>query len=114
LCYHLIRNAPIHIKHIAENITHPIVGTITANRIPKPMQKAKNPISLFFLKKLIMLPPIFFTKDILSNYIKKQLYSRYAIIAIAATTTKYHRNIGMNLEIRKTERMIHKQPAYRL
>ncbi len=91
-------------RHIAENNTHPIVGIKIANNTPKPTQKAKNPSSLFFLKKLILLSPLY--------QIKKQLYRRYPIIAIAATTMKYHRNIGTNLEIRKTERIMHKQPAY--
>jgi hypothetical protein len=58
----------MHIRHIAENITHPIVGTITAKSIPKPMQKAQNPISLFFLKKLKILPPYFLLgKNIINN-----------------------------------------------
>lgn len=35
-------------------------------------------------------------------------------MAIAATTAKYHRNNGINLDIRKTDSMIHKQPAYLL
>jgi hypothetical protein len=42
------------------------------------------------------------------------LYNRYPIIAITAATTKYHRNMGMNLEIMNTESIIHKQPAYLL
>ena len=45
---------------------------------------------------------------------KKQLYSRYPIITIAATTIKYHKNIGINLEIINTDNIIHKQPAYLL
>lgn len=36
------------------------------------------------------------------------------MIATTAAIIKYHRKIGMNLEIRNTDRMIHKQPAYRL
>jgi len=43
----------MHIRHIAENITHPIVGTVTAKSIPNPMQNARNPNNLFLLKKLI-------------------------------------------------------------
>ena len=94
-------------RHIAENNTHPIVGTITAKRTPKPMHNARKPSNLFFLKKLKMIsPPL--------SYMKKQLYNRYPIIAIDAATTKYHRNIGINLEIKNTESMMHKQPAYLL
>ena len=42
---------------------------------------------------------------------KKQLYNRYPINATNAVIIKYHKTTGMNLEIRNTERMIHKQPA---
>ena len=45
---------------------------------------------------------------------KKQLYNRYPIIAIAAATIRYHRNIGINLEIRNTDSIMHKKPAYLL
>jgi len=93
-------------RHIAENISQPIAGTVTAKIIPKPMQKVRNPISLFFLKMLMLLP--------LSVYKKKQLYKRYPITAITAATIKYHRNAGMNLDIRNIERIIHRQPAYLL
>jgi hypothetical protein len=47
----------MHIRHIAENITQPIVGTMTAKSIPSPIQNARKPISLLFLKKLIILSP---------------------------------------------------------
>lgn len=43
---------------------------------------------------------------------KKQLYNRYPIIAIAAATARYHRNTGINLEIRNMDNMMHKPPAY--
>jgi hypothetical protein len=48
----------MHIRHIAENITQPIVGTITANNIPNPIQNARKPTSLFFLRMLIIYSPI--------------------------------------------------------
>jgi hypothetical protein len=94
------------IRQIAENITQPIVGTRTAKSIPSPMQNARKPISFFLFNKLMM--------SFLLYYIKKQLYSRNPIIATAAATAKYHRKSGMNLETRKTDSMIHKQPAYLL
>jgi len=93
-------------RQIAENVTHPIVGTRTAKSIPSPMQNARKPISFFLFNKLMM--------SFLLYYIKKQLYSRNPIIATTAATAKYHRKSGMNLETRKTDSMIHKQPAYLL
>ena len=47
----------MHIKHIAENITQPIVGTNIAKSIPSPTQNARKPISLFLFNKLMMHPP---------------------------------------------------------
>jgi len=98
------------IRQIAENITQPIVGTRTAKSIPSPMQNARKPISFFLFNKLMMSFLLYYIK----TYIKKQLYSRNPIIATAAATAKYHRKSGMNLETRKTDSMIHKQPAYLL
>ena len=94
-------------RQIAENVTHPIVGTRTAKSIPSPMQNARKPVSFFRFNNVI--PPILY-----KTYIKKQLYSRNPIIATAAATAKYHRKSGINLETRKTDSMIHKQPAYLL
>jgi hypothetical protein len=45
------------IKHIAENITHPIVGTVTAKSIPKPTHNARKPSNFFFFKKFTQTPP---------------------------------------------------------
>lgn len=114
----------MHIRHIAENITQPIVGTITANSIPRPMQNVRKPSSLFFLKKLILtLLQLLFPKlsiiDQLADssrghQIRKQLYSRYPITATTAATMKYHMNIGMNLESRIMDSTMHKIPAYLL
>ena len=50
-----MRNMPIQIRHIAENKTQPMVGTNIANSIPNPIQNARKPISLLFLKILITL-----------------------------------------------------------
>lgn len=102
----------MHIRHIAENITHPMVGTRIAKSIPRPIQNARKPSSFFFFKKLNMTPPILLVKKFYTDYIKKQLYSRYPIIAITAATTRYHRNTGKNLEIINIDSIMHKPPAY--
>lgn len=103
----------MHMRHMAENNTQPMVGTSTANKIPRPTQKARKPISLFFLKILKVLP----SQRLLIQhtiYKKKQLYSKYPITARAAATMKYHRAAGINLDIRNIDRIMHKPPAYLL
>ena len=57
----------MHIRHIAENITQPIVGTIIAKSIPRPMQNARKPSSLLFLKKLIVPPPKLYEKTVVQQ-----------------------------------------------
>lgn len=44
----------------------------------------------------------------------KPLYSRYPIAATMETIMKYHKNSGINLEIRNTDKIMHKPPAYLL
>lgn len=91
---------------MAENNIQPTVGTNMAKSIPVPMHKARNPINLFFLKKLITTPPL--------DQLKKQLYKRYEITATSASSIIYHSTGGSTLEIMKMARMMHKIPAYLL
>jgi hypothetical protein len=52
---------------MAENITQPIVGTMTAKSIPSPTQNARKPSSLFLFNKLMMPSSILYKKAIIQQ-----------------------------------------------